>query len=242
MPKPLPIPPPGWGSDPLTAYFDHAHMNRWATFVQEEKAFELLKRVNTWLDAHRDGLFKTQLEIPASLFMRAHLLFQTTCELATSGALYASMPIQRASLECAAYVLWLAKDPLALKIWLERDECSVTKKSARNHFTFGNTVKAIRRSDTGLAHIYSELYERTIDFGAHPNPLGIWSSANVSSAGPHVMISQIGLHNRGPELTAALKSTAQTGVFLVRIAQLVWPERVSLLGLYDEMWKLRRAC
>lgn len=217
-------------------------MNRWATFVQEERAFELLRRVNAWLDAHRDGLFNTRLEVPASLYMRAHLLFQTTCELATSGALYASMPIQRASIECAAYVLWLAKDPQALQLWLDRDENLVAKKNARNHFTFGNTVKAIRRSDTSLAQIYTELYERTIDFGAHPNPLGVWSSAAISSAGQHVMISQIGLHDRGPELTAALKSSAQTGVFLVRIAELVWPERVRLLGLYDEMWNLRQAC
>lgn len=236
------IPPPGWGDDTLTTYFDHAQRNRWATFVQEPKAFLLLRRIDMWLDALRDGLINPKHEISASLLLRAQLLFQTTCELAMSGSFYASMSVQRSCMEAAAYALRLVKEPGALQIWLGRDDTAVEKAAARRLFTHGKTKASIAKVDQGLADVYSALYDRTIDFGAHPNPLGIWSGADITAVGRNFEVSQIGLHVRGPALDAALKSSAQAGLVVIRVAGLIWPERVEILRLNDEMWALRRAC
>jgi len=235
-------PPPKWGDDPLTDYFEIAHKNRWASFVHEHEGVSLLLRIDAWLETLRKGLINPKHHISALLLLRAQLLFRATCELALSGNHYASMPVQRACLEAAAYALWCAKDAEALKVWMDRDESDQTRKAARSFFKHGDTKKAIAKCDNKLAEIYAKLYDRAIDFGAHPNALGIWVGSEIQPAGDDYAMMQIGLHGRDAALDAAMKSSAQTGVFIVRIAEPIWPERVGLLGLIHELWSLRKSC
>ena len=242
MPEPEYKPPPKWGDDPLTDYIEIAHRNRWASFVHERKAVGLLLRIDAWLEALRNGLINPKHHISALLCLRAQLLYRTACELALSGNHYASMPVQRACLEAAAYALWCAKDAAAVNVWMDRDDSDATKKAARSFFTHKRTKEVVAKSDAKLAEIYAKLYDHAIDFGAHPNALGVWTGAEIKPAGDNFEMMQIGLHGQGVALDAALKSSAQAGVFVIRIAELIWPERVELLGLRDEMWELRRAC
>lgn len=235
-------PPPEWGDDPLTDYFEIAHKNRWASFVHEREGVDLLLRIDAWLETLRKGLINPKHNVSALLLLRAQLLFRATCDPALSSNHYASMPVQRACLEAAAYALWCAKDAEALKVWMDRDESNQTKKAARSFFKHGDTNKAIARCDTKLAEIYAKLYDRAIDFGAHPNALGIWAGSDIQPDGDDFEMMQIGLHGRGVALDAAMKASAQAGVFTIRIAELIWPERVGLLGLRDEMWALRESC
>ena len=176
------------------------------------------------------------------LVLRSHLIFRTASSLSAAGDLYSSMSVQRSCAETSAYALVLARDDQALDKWMARTDSDDTKKEARNSFIHSKIIKIIRKDDVDLEKTYDTIYQRSIDFGAHPNSSGIFTSTEIERKDGNTHIKQAGLHGPGTQFTLGLKSTSQVGVFLIRICELIWPERVQLLSLYDELWALRQSC
>src|SRR5260370_42555922 len=76
-----------------------------------------------------------------------------------------SYPLQRSCLENAGYAHLISTTPELSERWLNRDD----DPGSKSRFTNRAVREAISASDDELAVIYQDLYERTIDFGAHPN-------------------------------------------------------------------------
>jgi ornithine cyclodeaminase/alanine dehydrogenase-like protein (mu-crystallin family) len=71
-------------------------------------------------------------------------------------------------------------------------------------------------------HICKELYERTIDFGGHPNLRGVLSNMMWSEAKDKRELRQIYLHTNEATILHALKSTAQAGLCSLHLFQHVF--------------------
>ena len=82
----------------------------------------------------------------------------------------------------------------------------------------------------------SDLYETSIDFGAHPNERAIGASALVEEAGGNVKMMQIQLHGKGVQLDFALKHTARVGLMICEIAAYLFPGRAIEIN-YPEKTK-----
>lgn len=55
---------------------------------------------------------------------------------------------------------------------MNRHDSDKAAKATRDEFTHGNVSRNISAANANLGSIYSELYVRTIDYGAHPNERG----------------------------------------------------------------------
>jgi hypothetical protein len=132
-----------------------------------------------------------------------------------------SFPLQRTCLESAGYGRLIASELDLGPIWLKRDD---DPKEMKRRFTNTTVRNAIAADDDALATIYQDLYERTIDFGAHPNEKGVLTNVIKESVGTKILQFYM-LAGDGPPLQYALRACAQIGICSLRIFNLVFNEQ-----------------
>ena len=79
---------------------------------------------------------------------------------------YASL---RLCLENGLYGLYPSQHPGSRETWLRRHDSDQAKQRVRSEFTIRNLFDSLRGLDTKEAAVAEQLYERCIDYGAHPN-------------------------------------------------------------------------
>jgi len=231
-------PPPGWGDDNLTDFIDHALENTYATVGQGRQIFSRLKDIDA---AFRDAVkcFDNCPELYVSFFLlRSHSSFLAASRLALSTQVYESYPVLRSCLEAALYGLFVAKRPKAQDIWIKRDDSPKDQRRMRRTFTIGAVFGVLKLEDKSLYPPIKDLYERTIDFGAHPNPTGILGSVQMHTDETGVKIETHYLTDNSDHINLALKTTAQVGVGALGVFRNTIPHRFEIMGLNDRISKL----
>jgi hypothetical protein len=129
-----------------------------------------------------------------------------------------SFALQRACLENAGYAKLIATNRELSALWLQRD-----KKVAevRKQFTNKAVREAIAKDDEPLSKVYQELYERSIDFGAHPNEKGVLGSVVPGSINTGTLQVTM-LAGDSIQLQHGLKNCAQTAVCALKIFNLIF--------------------
>lgn len=239
MEKTLP-PPAGWAEDSLTEFMEAAHRNRFATFNNKKNWSEKLialdecfMRVATnWTDPPDILIF--------FLFLRCHSAYRAACEHAMAGQVTDTFPLLRACLEYAGYALHIHENPELGETWLKRHDDDAMMRKVKQNFTVAKVRGTIENVSPDSARIFSELYERAIDFGGHPNERAITGSMTMKEFTDRKLFESIYLHGDGLTLDHALKSTAQTATCALEIFQAVYPERYDVLGVASSLLELRK--
>jgi hypothetical protein len=233
-------PPPGWGDDELTAFFDMAHHNRFATFFQRKEAFARLVRIDRcFLTIAKDWL-NPQSVVGALLFLRTHAYFRAACEHATAAQLAESFVIGRAALEAAAYGLHISRNPTLAEVWLRRHDDLDHEKAAKAEFVVHKVQESIRKVDRDAAAVFSKLYQLSIDHGAHPNERSVTVSTARDSVPSGTAYSLFSMHDDPMRIDFVLRSMAQIGVCTLVIWERAFPARFELLGVKHEILELRK--
>lgn len=230
--------PSGWGADELSKHIDNCRANQFATFDRKLEVKRLQKIDNCFRKIFINSV-NLRPWFPMQFLLRSHSNFLASCTLAMSGHSFETNALIRLCLESAAYGFYIGADEVRANLWLNRGENASTKKLAIKEFTHGNMKQHVRNSAPKLAEIYEELYEQSIDSGAHPNERGFFSNALVTETPEMTEIGQVYLQGDGVMLDYALKSTARAGVWGLGIFQLLYPEKWMLLGIKDELEQLR---
>jgi hypothetical protein len=136
-----------------------------------------------------------------------------------------SYPLQRTCLETAGYARLIASDSKLSEFWLNRTDDA----EAKSRFTNRAVREAIASGDEGLAKIYQELYERTIDFGAHPNEKSVTINIVKESVGTGSLQYRL-LAGDGPGLDLALRTCAQVGVCSLKVLNLVFKQQFDAMN------------
>lgn len=148
-------------------------------------------------------------------------------------------PILRSCLEYSAYGLYIDHNDHLGEIWLRRHDDEAGLKAVKAEFKIQKIRNAISNKDKRLAEIFDELYQRCIDYGAHPNERGLSINGRIEDQNGDKVISQHLLHGNGPILDFLLKTTSQVGVCALQIFQLALVSRFELLGVRFELPRLR---
>lgn len=101
-------------------------------------------------------------------------------------------------------------------------------------------METLFKRDSALHSILEKLYDRTIDFGGHPNERAVSSSATLTRYGDTAVIHNHLLHGDSLALDHVLKTTAQVGLGSLMVFQLTFRGRFDLLGLRDTIDELRK--
>ncbi len=225
---------PPWDSDPLSQFFRDAARNVRVAAVNLPDFFDLLRNLNQlFLDVqsalehdNRDVLL-----IPRFLVVRVYASILGAWRLAMSGQLPEAHAVLRLAIEQAWYALHMAKDPNPSEravIWLNRNDDETAKGKCKSEFTITNvraTHRSVDRLNEPKLHL---LYERVIDFGAHPNQQGLLSSA-IQKEDEKEIVTTVGvLHPETTGVVVTLKTSCEVAIGTLKVIELMFPERFRI--------------
>lgn len=232
-------PPPNWGNDKLTAFLDDYRTNQYATYANKEE-FKTLRKIDDCFFRILDKPINPRPWFPFQFIHRSHSAFRAACGMIMAGQLQESNAMLRLSLETAAYGYYVSTDQLIAEAWLQRHDGLDQLKDFKRKFQHVTVRELIKANAGKLGQIFEELYERTIDYGAHPNERGFSMNSKIEENADAVNFLQIYLHGDGLLMDFAIKSCAQVGVWNLSIFQLVYPEKFQLLGVKVWLEELRK--
>lgn len=223
--------PPRWADDSLSAFFDQAFKNVLGTFVRKQSETALLIEIDESFMKICSNLLNPSDVIGALLLFRSHSAFRAACRLAVSGQISDAFPSMRSCLECALYALHINANPPKGELWIRRHDDDNSLRDVRREFAYSNVVRTLRQRDAALCSSIEDLYDRTIDFGGHPNERAVTGSMNMTKADGRIEMEQIYLHDDSLFLGHGLKSTAQVGLGSLCVFSHLFKERFAILGI-----------
>lgn len=233
--------PPNWGTDPLTAYLETFRNNQFATLANKPSIVNPLILVDGLYLRFLEGATNLRPFLPAVFFLRAHSAYRAAAGAVMAGQVYEAHTLLRLCLEHTAYGVFINDNEPRWKRWMERQDSKQSKDLVRKEFSFGNLKSHFRSISEPIGAKFEILYEKLIDFGAHPNEQGFsLNSAIRKQENGDVHFDTIYLQENGLSLDFGLKSATEVGVWSLHAAQLIYPVRFELLGIREELTSLRK--
>jgi len=232
--------PLNWGNDPLSEFIKGAYENTFATFVNMKPEFKKLCLIDAKFRKGIDYLHNTPDWFTGFFLLRAHSCYLGAARLSMSAQVFETYMVLRGCLESALYGFFVAKDPTAKKVWLNRNENELTLRLMKKTFRVGAIYSLLKNTEVRVYNAIHELYDRTIAYGAHPNPNGVFGTLEVREDEQDIHFQMNYLTNDPVQLRLALKTTAQIGVGALLLFRYVFPERFEITGLYNELKELAK--
>lgn len=205
--------PPGWGLNSLTASFDNARDNQYATFHIKPMANVDLTATDKVLRKLVDGQVDPSPLMPMQFFLRCHSCFRAASACAMAGQVYEATVLLRSTLESAAYGLYIGKDDERGVRWLKRMDSKSAKERVREEFGLGNLRRHFEKHHPEVAQPFATLYDVLVDFGGHPNEPGFSISTTIREEKGHRLVDTVYLHGDGFPLDFGLKNTVRVGLW-----------------------------
>lgn len=127
--------------------------------------------------------------------------------------------------EHGQYALYVPTDEKLKRTWLDRHKDEAARKEVRKKFGPTMIGKVVEAKDPKLAARVSDLYEETIDQGAHPNVKAFLASAVQKNEKGELVLS-VAYLNPG-ELEQILKTTIDVGQCVLALFNVVFPNFVE---------------
>ena len=156
-----------------------------------------------------------------------------------SGEAPETFPLLRACLEYALYVVHINRNPGHGEIWLRRHDDDAARSKAKRNFQHVTVMETLERADATLAGQIKKLYERSIDFGAHPNERAMTGSMHIEEVSDGKVFSANYIHGDALVLAHLLKTTAQVGVGALLMLSIVFRDRFRLLTIDMSLDRLK---
>lgn len=231
--------PDGWGTDKLTEFFDMARGNTLASFVQMRSDYARLHEIDSAYLLIGENLLNPPDVFTPLFLLKTHSSYRAAAQLAMAGQSPEAFMVMRGCLESALYGLHIHCNNAALEIWKRRHEDAQARKHVRKEFTIARLWECLRAVDEDLQRRTQILYEKTIDFGAHPNAASITSVVTMSAGDTGVQFRLAYLSAELEVIRGTMKSVAQVGIVGLCIFRHIFRERYDILGLTDTLPALR---
>lgn len=231
--------PPNWADDVLSKFIQDTIDNTYATFHNIKPLYNRLKDIHTVFCKIVDNINNTPDWFPIFFLVRSHSAFLGAVRLALSGQVPEAYMVLRGCLENAFYGFYVLRKPESKETWLRRHDDEKSKKKVRKEFKISNLLDLLENEDDRLRDIASNLYERTIDYGGHPNERALLSVTTKIVDEHKTTFQSAYLIGNEPALELCLKSCSQIGVCSLSIFQMIYKERFDILGLSNALKVLK---
>jgi hypothetical protein len=228
---------PTWGETELSKFFDSVHSNQRANSVNLAGPYAVIEKIDGAFARAGKNLIKPTPPMCGVFFLRTYYAFRAAAGLALAGQVVEAFVVMRSILEYAGYGLRIFADPKLERVFIDRNIGAEEMKAA---FTIREVRTAISTFDPKLADVFDDLYQRSIDFGGHPNPHGMLTAVSLDRKDETFAgLTTYALSGDPVAITHALKSIAQAGLMGLMTAQHIFKAKFELLGIRAEIDELR---
>jgi hypothetical protein len=236
--------PQGWGEDPLSSEIDLAEGNIHSVFRDQRAIFDLLVHAqeifNKLKKSLKSGL--TSKEGVTFLFLSmSHGAYLGAVRLALGGQLAPSYMVMRGCLENALYAFRIYKNPKLFKIYKDRYKGNSEKKESRNKFNLADIFCELNNHCPEIGGPAKDLYDSTIDLGAHPNVMAIKTNLHFDEEKREYQFSYITDQSRDPiPFVQCVEMIIWTAGYSLKIFEIIFEKIVSEQNLSDAIEELTR--
>lgn len=126
-----------------------------------------------------------QAQLPMFLSLNAYTVWTSAVRMALTGHEAAVYPLLRTAVESACYALVITRRPRLGVIWSARHDGEAERKASRKAFTpaVSDAADELEKFQPGSGKFVLELYEASIDFGAHPNTRAVMNHVHDLASG-----------------------------------------------------------
>lgn len=235
----LPL-PPGWGRDALSDFIETARHNTIATFANLRPQYDALMQIDTIYREMIADLSQNPELVSGLLLFRSHSSFLGAVRLSLSGQVGEAYMVLRGCLESALYGFYVAGDTRRQNVWLNRHVDDASRRLVKSQFTICRMMDQLRLTDPKTCEVAQALYERTIDYGAHPNERAVTAQVKVETQGLGAKFTARYFVCNEPLHLACLRSTTQVGICCLDIFRIVFGDRYRVLGIDQRLDRLRK--
>lgn len=231
--------PSTWGKDDLSAFFEAARSNAFATHHNHSVAYKRMSDIDALYLGFFEKFENPEDTLGAGLALRCHSALRAAAKLTLSGQVPESFMVLRGALELALYAHHASTSGERAQIWMNRHDSAETKRQCSQEFTGRVIFPTLREKASVIGDIAGELYERCIDYGAHPNARGVLTTMSYEEDQQGQSFSFAYLSGDTLSLRFALKSWCQVSICALDVLGLVFPKRFTALKMLDQSAPLR---
>jgi hypothetical protein len=167
--------------------------------------------------------------------LKSHSHYLAATRLAMSFQIPETYMVLRGCLESVLYGFYLHKHPASRVVWLSRHNDEASKKQVRREFQIGTMLDLVSGIDASLGNALEQLYDQTIDYGAHPNERALSVQLQRKDGDDFVQFNYHYLGENPLALQLAIKTCLRVGIGCLKLFRLVYQERFDLLGLTQQI-------
>ena len=223
----------------LQDFFDTLRSAQQANRANFPVWYDIIERIDRCFVRTGKNLINPKPPMTGNLLLRCQYAFKTAAALALAGQVPEAVVMQRSVLEYAGYCLTIYEKPELERVFVLRHLGPDEMKEQRETFKIGPVKEAVRRFEPTLANIFDENYQRSIDFGGHPNPNASFSAAVLDESDGENSMTVLAVSDDPQIIKFVLKSTAQVGLTALCVLQHVFKEKFELLGIRQEIDALK---
>ncbi|RJP64552.1 MAG: hypothetical protein C4539_14345, partial [Ignavibacteriales bacterium] len=171
--------PRGWGDDPLSGFIELARRNTFASYSRLHVLYKLLSDIDKAYKTLTDNLINTPDWYAAWFLLGTHSSYLGGARLSLSGQTTEAFRVLRGCIENALYGFHVSRNHESFRTWLNRHNNEVSMRAVKNEFRITCLFDELESIDKKLHRISKDLYDRTIDFGAHPNERAFSSNMKI---------------------------------------------------------------
>ncbi|NQT11811.1 MAG: hypothetical protein HQ582_03625 [Planctomycetes bacterium] len=226
--------------DSLGKFLADAHYNTAATIANLRAQYDALATIDQMYCDMIENLNQSPEFVAGFFLIRTHSSFRGAARLCLSGEVAEAYMVLRSCLESALYGLYVADNTDRQEIWLRRHDDDVSLRRVKNEFTIRNVLSHLQSIDSKTHDIARSLYDRTIDYGGHPNERAVNTQIKTETHGSRAeFTAEYFLCGDLPH-QLSLKSSAQIGICSLDIFYNVFRDRYRILGIDERLDQMRQ--
>ena len=231
--------PVEWGKDEVSAFLISAEENGIARFANRHDEFHRLIDIDAIFRSVTQILDNSKEWFEAFFFLRSHSAYLATIRLLVAGQVTESYATARQSIEFALYGYYLFRHKNLQEIWLSRTENKESRQKVRDTFKTNQMFAQLNSDDPVYGKAAKALYERTIDYGAHPNEQSVTTTMRLIRDENTRIMQGIYLHGDDIQTQVAAITAAQVGVTSLNIFRNVFRHRYDIAGITETLDKMK---
>ena len=227
-----------FGSDELTKRISHAWHNIRTTWSQHKPVVQLLSSINDLFMEYGEVFSKLSKEadiesLPAAFLARAYGCYLAAVRISSSGQFAEAFVMFRACIENALYGYYIKENPELGNIWAERHQSKEAGKLMRKKFNLGKIVGFLVTREPKVGTYIKDMYEKSIDFGAHPNVFSIGCNLEYVEDEQKTVIKIF--NTDAFFLGRCLLANARFGLGCLLVFNLIYPKELRSRGVPEEL-------
>ena len=165
----------------LTAFLFDAEHNTKCSLSINVNGMKLIHEIDALFLPCNNSLASPNYPLFPVFSSRCHGAYRGAVRLLLGGQATETYALLRLAIENALYAVYTGDNERA-ELWAQRGNSPKHAKQIRHDFTVGKMRECLARIDSQLAASVNQLYEMSIDFGAHPNVDGHVASSELTES------------------------------------------------------------